>query len=242
MNKSQITNHNLQTNHKSQISKRIFVYCNLFIVYCLFIVVCILSIGCARTVTSIVPYGEQITVTATLRGTADISNNRYFLVLSNNSSYKVPLPRPDIIEDTPEFIEPGSTPVVGTEEAYFSTFFSTWSGYFLIDAAGYTLVNGPFSSDLTATREVVESLADITTTLSFTCSLSRIFTTVPDQIYFDFVAVPWPDGAQKVPADHLPSTNNYISKVRGSIEQVADPANSTLDASLDILSIRIEMQ
>ncbi|MFH1361176.1 MAG: hypothetical protein ABIH69_00750 [bacterium] len=217
-------------------------YLHLTFVICLLVITAAGGVGCAKTVTSIVPYGEQITVAATLRGAVDVANNRYFLVLSNSSSYKVPLPRPDIIEATPEFIEPGLTPIVGTAEAYYSAFFSTWSSYFVIDSGGYTLVKGPFSSSTVATREVIANLDEATTTLNFTCQLSRIFGSVPDQIYFDFVAVPWPAAEQTIPADHLPSIDNYISSIQGSIAKVTDSTDSDLDPGLDILSLQVEIQ
>ena len=122
--KKQGTRGKIQTRNKRQDTRH--KYCNLLFGYFLFLVTCILislSLGCARTVTSIVPFGDQIVVTATLRGTIDVETTRYFLVFSDSASYKVPQPRPDIIEAAPEFIEPGSTPIVGAEEAYYSNFF-----------------------------------------------------------------------------------------------------------------------
>jgi len=199
--------------------------------------------GCARTVTSIVPYGDQITVTATMRGTINVDSYRYFLVLSDSSSYKVPEPRPDIIEAAPEFIEPGGTPIIGTVEAYYANFFSTWSSYFVVNSSGYSRVMGPFVIGGTNTREVLSSIPDLNTkVLVFSCDLSKLFSTVPDQIYFDFVAVPWLDGEQTIPLDHLPSSNNSISKVAGSIKEVSDESDLALPAALDIIRVELKIE
>jgi hypothetical protein len=205
---------------------------------------CVLFItGCAKTVTQIVSYGEEIAVEVDLRGDFDASTNRYFLVLSSDPNYKVPLPQPDIIEDAPEFIEPDMTPEIGSIEAYFTNFYSTWSGYLILDPGGYTVVPGPYAVNQTLTRETVAPLVNISSTISFRFQLERIFgANIPDQIYFDFVAVPWPNGLEKIPKDHLPSSNNAISKITGSIEEVIDQQDSQLDADLDILKCRIEIQ
>ncbi|MBN2057475.1 MAG: hypothetical protein JW782_01590, partial [Candidatus Saganbacteria bacterium] len=66
--------------------------------------------------------------------------------------------------------------------------------------------------------------------------------TVPDNIYFDVVAVPWPSGGEKIPADHLPTSDNSISKIVGSIVTVDDSSDSGLDPCVDILNIRMEVQ
>jgi hypothetical protein len=218
---------------KSQNKCIIFAFC---------ILVLTLFTGCARTVTQIVTYGDQMLVEVTLRGTMEFNANRYFLIVSTNESYKIPLPPPDIIEAAPEFIEPGMTPQLGTPEAYYSNFYSTWSGYVILDPSGYSLVKGPFVAGEATTREVLSTLADIGTKISFSFRLGRMFDAVPDQIYFDFIAVPWPDGEAKIPSDHLPSTGNYISKVSGSIFAIDDLSDSTLDASLDIVRCRVEVQ
>src|SRR3989339_152408 len=102
----------------------------------------ILTSGCARTVTPRVAYGEQMSVTVTLRDTMALNSNRYFLVLSSGSGLKVPLPYPDINNNSPEFLEPGMTPQLGTAEAYYSSYFGTWSGYIELDPGGYFLTKG----------------------------------------------------------------------------------------------------
>jgi len=199
-------------------------------------------LGCARTVTSLVTYGDQMKLEVTLRGTMEVNNNRYFLVLSSSADYKIPLPPPDIIESAPEFIEPGMTPFLGSEEAYYTNYFSTWSGYVILDPGGYYSVKGPFFINQSTTREVVSFIGEMGNKITFSFLLSRIFDTVPDQIYFDFITVAWPEGEPKVPSDHMPSSGNYISKIVGSISTIDDLGDSSIDASLDIVSLRAEME
>lgn len=209
----------------------------LFIIAC--IVVCSLT-GCARTVTQIVNYSDEMTVTVTLRGAVDNNSNRYFIVLSSDPNYKVPLPLPDVDDDAPEMIEPGTDPILGSEEAYYIKFYSSWSGYVILDDTNqYYLIKGPFVINQATTRE---TLSSFNTSINFSFRLERMFTIIPDQIYFDFITVPWPDGQAKIPSDHLPSTDNNISKIVGSILTVDDILDATIDASLDIINCRIEIQ
>jgi len=197
--------------------------------------------GCAKTVTQIVTYGDQLVVEVTLRGTMDINQNRYFMVLSANSNFQIPLPPPDNIEF--EFIEPGMSPQQGSVEAYYTNYYSTWSGYVAVDPGGYFTVMGPFVQGQTVTREVLAGLGDVSSKLVFNFPLSRIFSgTVPDNIYFDFVTVNWPTGGQKIAADHLTSTNAYISKITGSIQTIQDEENPLLAPSQDILSCTVSVQ
>jgi hypothetical protein len=214
---------------------------NYFIILVSLFVISLIA-GCAQTVTQLVAFGDQMAVEVTLKGKADVNANRYFLVVSSNPSYKVPLPPPDIISEAPELVEPGIIPAAGSPEAYYANFYSTWSGYVILDPGGYYLIKGPFVIGQTPTREVLSGLGEIGTKLNFSFRLERIFSTVPDQIYFDFISVAWPSGQAKIPSDHLPSTNNYISKTVGSIVTVVDGEDSGLDAGLDIVSCRVEIQ
>jgi hypothetical protein len=208
---------------------------------------CVLSFafvcsGCAKTVTVIGAPGEEMTVEVTLRGNLDANDNRYFLVLSSDPNYRIPLPPPDLVDEAPELLEPGTDPMIGSIEAYYTNFYSAWSGYIILDPSGYSLVRGPFVLNQAVTREVLSTLGEISTRISFSFRLERVFAVLPTQIYYDFVAVPWPDGQQKIPADHLPSTNNYISKIAGSIDEVGDGEDSGLSAELDILGCKIVIQ
>lgn len=203
----------------------------------------LLVAGCARTVTQYVDYGRQMVVEVDLRGTAEVTSHRYFLVLSSTPDFKIPLPPPAEKLDAPEFIEPGMTPVLGSAEAYFSNFFSTWSGYVVIDFGGSFTVKGPFAIGSSVTREVFSGPEDLSSKIKFIFDLSRIFdTSIPDNIYFDFVAVNWPEGQPKIPQDHLESTNALISKILGSIKEISDEENPDLDPSVDILKCTVTIQ
>lgn len=199
--------------------------------------------GCARTVTQYVTYGNQMVVEVTLRGTMEASANRYFMVLASRSDYSIPLPRPDNIDY--EFIEPGTEPRLGSPEAYYTNFYSSWEGYCVVEPGGFFLADGPFIQGAALTRESLSSLGEISTKIKFNFRLSQVFgASVPDTIYFDFVSVPWPADDSKLPADHLTSTNAYISSARvsGSTQTVEDEPNYSLDGSLDILNCTVTIQ
>ena len=198
--------------------------------------------GCAKTVTPLVTYGDQMVVEVTLRGNIDAHANRYFLILSSDPGYKIPLPFPDQIGDLPEFIEPGMIPTIGSAEGYHSNFYSSWAGYAMVDVNGVSLVKGPFALGTSATREAIANLVEGTNKISFIFRLGRVFDTIPDKIYFDFAVVPWPDGQAKIPADHLPSTNNYVMRIAGSFVSVDDAGNSGFDPAQDILGCKVEIQ
>lgn len=210
----------------------------------LFLVSCILvfNVSCSRTVTPIVAYGDQLVVTITLAGNMDLINNRYFLVLGSAASLKVPLPAPNVDYNAPEMIEPGMTPTLGSVEVYYNSFYSTWSSYVLLDPGGYFLTKGPFVINQTTTREPVATIDELNKTLTFSFRLDRAFTTVPNLVYFDLVTVDWPSNSAKIPADHLTSTNAYISKVSGSVITITDGLDSGLDPSLDIVTCKAEIQ
>jgi hypothetical protein len=199
-------------------------------------------VGCARNVTPMVNYGNQMVVTVTLRGTPDNYNNRYFLVLSDNASYQVPLPPPNQRLDAPEFIEPDMIPINSSREAYFTNYFSTWSGYIVLDTLGYSFVKGPFNITQAISREVFQPTSTLTSQLTFTFHLSKLYTTIPNTIYFDFVTVPWPNGREKNPADSLLTSNNSVASIVGTVKTVDDVSNPEIDAGLDILSIKVEVQ
>jgi hypothetical protein len=202
---------------------------------------CLLMSGCAKTVTTIFSFGEQMTVEVTLRGDVDISANRYFLVLASSSDLSIPLPPPDNLDY--EFIEPGTDPVQGGVADYYSEYYDTWSGYIVLDPGGYYLVKGPFVQSQLPTREALSNLGEVNTKISFSFRLERIFGgTVPDPIYFDFVSVDWPDGQARLSADRLSSTNAYISNVAGSILSVDDGQDPELDPALDIIKCDVEIQ
>lgn len=209
-------------------------------VTCYALVVLLLG-GCARTVTPVVTYGNQMTVEVTLKGTMDINANRYFLVLASSSGFKVPLPPPDNI--TYEFLEPGTQPQQGSIEAYYANYYSTWSGYIMLEPAGYFLVKGPFVQGTEISREVIANLEDISTKITYNFSLNRLFgATIPNPIYFDFVSVSWPTGKAKFSQDHLLSTNAYIANIAGSTLTITDAEDDQIDPSLNILNCTVTIQ
>jgi hypothetical protein len=205
--------------------------------------------GCAKTVTN-VNFGTTMVVTVTLRGNADILNNRYFMVLAPNPTFKTPLP----LAENPnhfEFLEPDGTQPKDTSQslaAYYTNFFSNWAGYIMLDSTGqYQLVPGPFvQSNPTVNRITFATFSGGSNKLSFNFQLNQIFTTgsgVPATAYFDVIAVPWPAGGAKIAEDHLNSTNAYISTLSGSTLTINDidlspPAN----ASLDIQTVEVSVQ
>ncbi|KPJ68816.1 hypothetical protein AMJ44_05345 [candidate division WOR-1 bacterium DG_54_3] len=229
-------------NPKSEIRNNKFL--NWLLVISLLVITAAGGLGCARTVTTLWTYGDQMMVEVTMKGTIATSANRYFLVLSLDPNYKIPLPSPNLDQEAPEFIEPGMVPQVGSPEAYYTKFFSTWSGYIVLDRNEYYLAKGPFVIDQAFTREVISILGETGDKITFSFRLQQMFGDLPDQtqIYFDFVSVPWPDGEEKIPADHLPSTNNYISNIAGSIFAMDDLEDPSLDPSLDIIKCRVEIQ
>ncbi|MBU0630334.1 MAG: hypothetical protein KKC80_05380, partial [Candidatus Margulisbacteria bacterium] len=198
--------------------------------------------GCARTVTQIVPSGAEMVVEATMLGTVETTANRYFMVLSDSAGYKVQLPLPQPAGGRDELLEPGTTPMYGSREAYYINYYSTWSGYIITDPAGYFLVKGPFIFGASTTREVLSTTAASGNKLLFSFRLDQIFgATIPDTVYFDLITVPWPDGAEKIPADHL-QMSNYVSKVAGTELTIVDDSDSSAAPSLDISKVVIRIQ
>ena len=217
------------------------------IVSCLLLVVSLTS--CAKTVTQ-VNFGSTMLVTVTLRGNADIANNRYFMVLSADQNFKAPLPP---LENSGyyEFLDLASNtlPVDNSHPLadYYANFFTTWAGYVKLDTSGYAAVPGPFTSSL----EAIPGATSITgtglgtNTLSFNFQLTQIFATVPSTVYFDVITVPWTAGQQKIPADHINASNLSIATLSGSttgtITDLTDYGVSS-DPSLDILNCKVTVQ
>jgi hypothetical protein len=199
--------------------------------------------GCAKTVTN-VNFGSTLSVTVTLRGNIDVSSNRYFLVLADDPTFKFPLPPPNNLQY--EFLEPdGAKPQDGSSlEAYYTDFFSTWASYVVLDSGGYFALPGPFVQSAPITRPGPFALyTSGSNKISFNFQLNRLYPAgVPSNAYFDFVTVKWPAAGQKQSADHLESTNAYIATMSGSRLSVSDAPDSTIDPSLDILSIEVSVQ
>jgi len=203
---------------------------------------CLILTGCSRTVTVIPSFGTQMTVTATFRGNIDLSNNRYFMVISTNESYSFPMLPPEG-GSLDEFLEPGDSPVVGDKADYFTKYYSTWHSYIILDSLGYYLVRGPFAITNTITRELISSTIPQTNYLNFTIRLDRIFgASLPDNIYFDVISVDYPAGAQKYLKDHIAPPGRSISSVSGSILSQNDEVKDDINESLDIISWSVSIE
>lgn len=204
-------------------------------------------VGCARTVTN-VNFGSTMTVTVTLGGVVDATNNRYFMVLSDSQNFKVSLPPPSENPHYYEFLEPdGTQPKDGTSlEVYYTNFFSTWSGYIKLDTGQYYYAAGPFVQGTSPVLNPFAIFGGATNKLVFDLQLNRIFPAgVPTTVYFDVIAVPWASGAPTYAADHLnATTNSYISTQSGSIITVQDTLDYSTPAnpSLDILTCEVTVQ
>jgi hypothetical protein len=218
-------------------------YLNWILVIASLVIIAAGNCGCARTVTQMVTYGDQMVVEVTLRGTMDASADRYFLVIGTGEAFKVPLPPPDNINF--EFLEPGTTPLLGLIADYYTNYYYSWAGYVKAEPGGYFLADGPFILNQTATQEFLADLGTISNKVKFNFRLSQIFGgNVPSTIYFDFVAVKWPTGLAKTAADHLNSTNAYISNLTGSSITVIDESdpNPVTDPALDIQDCKVTIQ
>lgn len=192
----------------------------------------VLAGGCSRTVTNIVDYGSQLTITANFREPIDITNNRYFVVFSTVEAYSIPLPPPD---STDEFLEPGVAPRVGDMSTYFSKYYSTWAAYIIVDSLGYSLARGPFVATDPVTRETFAGLGTVGSSISFTIRLDQIFgASVPQNVGFDIIAVEYPADSLKILRDRTSPPVRKIEKTRGSVLTESPGANTSISGSLDI--------
>jgi hypothetical protein len=198
--------------------------------------------GCSRYVTQIVTYGTQMTVEVTFRGNLNVNNNRYFLILSTQEAYNIPVPPPEG-GSLDEFLEPGDTPRLGDKSTYFTNYYSTWHSYIILDSLGYFLAKGPFSATNPITRESVATYSTASSKFTFTIRLERIFgASIPDYIYFDVVSADYPTDAQKFLKDHIAPPAQKISKISGSLLSQTDEEKSDIDPALDITSWTIKIE
>jgi len=208
----------------------------LLIVCCLF-----LATGCAKTVTPTTTYGTEAVVEITLRGNADVINNRYFMVLSNSQSFSVPLTYADNTEY--EFLSVGDPPQSGSQESYYTKYYSTWNGYIELNNNGYYLTKGPFTYETTATPEPLSLFDGNTNTLKFDFRLDRIFgTSIPDTIYFDLITVSYPLSGSKRTQDLLYPDRLPIPKGSSAEKSGSDLSDTTLNSSLDITGWKVRIQ
>ncbi|KAF0133888.1 MAG: hypothetical protein FD145_1000 [Candidatus Saganbacteria bacterium] len=198
--------------------------------------------GCARNVTQIVTYGTQMTVTVSFRGAIDLTNNRYFVVISSQESYSLPLLPPEG-SSTDEFLEPGDSPISGSISDYYSKYYSSWHSLVVADNLGIFIIPGPFSTTSSTTREIISTIPAISDNISFTIRLDKIFTSsVPETIYFDIISANYPPSSQKYLKDHIAPPGRSISKVTGSILSQSDESKSDIDASQDITTWTVKIE
>jgi hypothetical protein len=217
-----------------------------FLLFTLLLFTFYFSFGCAKTVTN-VNFDAQMVVTVTLRENADLTNNRYFMVLADTPSFKVPLPPPNNVLGgiSYEFLEPdGTLPRDGTSlEAYYTNYFSTWSGYVVLDNGSYFSVPGPFLQNAPVSRPTPFAyFTPGNNKISFNLPLNRIYAIIPNNAYFDFVTVEWPLTDRKISRDHIESTNAYILTQKGSSQTILDAADPSINGSLDILTVEVTVQ
>ena len=214
-----------------------------YITFSFFLLTFYLASGCAKTVTP-TSFGQTMRVTVTLRGNADTTNNRYFLVLGHDSTFATPQPQNP---GNFEFLEPDTAPYSNnhTQAEYFTNFFDTWDGYIVLDnTQNFYLVHGPFVQGAALTRTYLSNFT-VGNTLKFNFQLNQIYTAlagVPANAYFNVIAVSWPpNNGPKVAADNL-TTNTYISTISGSTLPINNTFTSFSDPSLDILTVEVTVQ
>jgi len=214
---------------------------NIFI-YLLFAVLLIITGGCARTVTTIPGYGNVLNVEVTFAGTIDPVNNKYFVVFSTDENYKIPLPAPYSLD---EFLEPGDDPRPGsvkTKAEYYSYYYSTWSGYSVVDSYGYAFSKGPFLIINPSTREAISDLGTISNKLKFEIRLEKIFgTTLPKNIYVDIISAAYPAGNRKELKDRISPPTNSFQPIKGTFISGSDDPDSGIKPSLDIVKWSISL-
>ena len=200
----------------------------------------ILASGCAKTVTTEINFGSQLSVEVTLGGNLDVINNRYFLVLSTDETFNIPLPPPNSLD---EFLSVGDLPQQGSPESYYDKYYSTWSGYIEVNNLGYHLVKGPFDINTTPSSITLKTMDEITSKISFSFRLDQIFgSAVPQHIYFDFVTVKYPLNDYKRAKDLLYPPKRYFPSASGSELSGSYEPNEGLDPSLDILNWKVIIQ
>lgn len=192
----------------------------------------VLIAGCAKTVTERVPFGSTMTVSVNFAGNIDFVNSKYYMVIASRSDYQLPLPSPMY-----EFIEPGIPPADPQVDYY--QYYSTWSGYVVVDAGMIYLVPGPFTSSGESYQRIqVGGPVPVGRNQDFHFRLDQLFgDDPPDTIYFDFVSVP----ATHYIADHL-ERSGVILQYQGMIASGSGEGGPSGDPSLDILDWTVTIQ
>jgi hypothetical protein len=188
--------------------------------------------GCARTVTPEVDFGTTAVVEVHLRGNVDVTQNKYYMVISTQESYQLPF-------YPYEFIEPEVAPTDPTVNYYL--YYSTWYSYVVLDSSSnYFRVPGPFvSTQEVYTHYQIGSLTSPTSILRFNLNLNEVFPNgIPTRFYFELVTV----GSTRMLRDYLGYPNKSILTYKDTELSETDAENSDIDASLDILSWKVLIQ
>ncbi|OGC07284.1 hypothetical protein A2526_04875 [candidate division WOR-1 bacterium RIFOXYD2_FULL_36_8] len=186
--------------------------------------------------------GNELYVEINLEGTANVSNNRYFVIFSTMESYQIPLPPPDSID---EFLEPGNDPQPGltTKESYYTKYYSTWNAYVVIDSFGYNFVKGPFVFGTESTREIISTLGSLTNKLAFKVNLEKIFgTNIPNNVYFDIVSVDYPTNSEKILKDRISPPVYDFATISGTVVTQSDIDDPKITTSLDIKTWMVRLE
>jgi hypothetical protein len=191
--------------------------------------------GCAHNVTEKVPFGSRMIVDVNFGGALDLLNNKYFMVLGQDSDYQLPMP-PDY-----EFVEPG-LPVKNTQINYFD-FYSTWAGYVVVDGGIVYLYKGPFPASAEGyVRPQPVQIGQIgpgSSKIEFNFIIEQVFgPDPPNTISFDFVSA----GHLKYLVDHLTPPSRSILRYSSMLVTGSDEGETGIDPSLNILNWSVMVQ
>jgi len=195
------------------------------------IMLCCFSCGCARSVVERVPSGERVVASINFASNLNFAKNKYYMMISSSPAYQLPF-------YPYEFIEPGYPPVDPQIDYY--KFYSTWSGYVVVDGGMVYLIPGPFTSTTESYQRIqIGGPLGLGRNMSFQFRLEQIFgASLPDVVYFDFISV----DESRFLKDHLFPPSKSIMKYEGMIVSGSDEGSSDIDPSLDILDWSVSIQ
>ncbi|MSR89206.1 MAG: hypothetical protein EXS67_06090 [Candidatus Margulisbacteria bacterium] len=211
----------------------------------------LLSMGCARTVEEKSKILD-INVRLTFSGPVDLTRFRYYIIFSPTASPSLPTIPPSKYFPTPgeiSFDETNPEILTGGINAYYQSFFSTWSDYVVVgpglNASHYPSKSTAFSATTTnnAAYQINTSFAPIlsnspsnTITLRFSIqSLSPSF----EKIFFKFATAELADSTRTgYLQDSLDDFSTYIEAKSGqkigTIDHISP--NPTVPAGANLIS------
>lgn len=221
---------------------------NLFAAVYLSFVICSLSFllaGCAKTVTTLPVIGNQLSIEITFRGNIDTAANRYYVVFGNDF--------PKTPYTGSYFFAPGEVYDqnrldVSTEASYYYTnYFSGWNDFILLKNNVFNITNGPFNNYLNhnsylpallSYRDSSSSDPNTAKKIVLKLDFSKL-SALPAYLFFNFVAI---DSQGRI-RDYLRATDNKILVNKGtSINDIPEPQDLSIDASLDISSWKMTVE